>query len=236
MVWTRFALILLLILNGLALAAIAGWFGAPASVGEPERVANQLHPERVRFIGEQAPSASAAVSAAPAATADNTTAANEAPAPSAPPAEPPPASTLACASWSGLSAEEAERLAARIAEAGLTVRRHSGEAPASWWVRLPPQGSRDQAERKVRELKALGVTDYFIVQDAGPNQFAISLGLFKSEAAAHQQLAQLRSRGVRTAGVAPRLAVTQAVDVIATEEQLRRVATGLPAANATCTP
>ena len=68
-----------------------------------------------------------------------------------------------------------------------------------FWVYIPPLANRRAAEKKVSELKSLGVTEYFIVQESGPNNFAISLGLFSTSEAAESYLANLRDKGVRSA-------------------------------------
>jgi len=78
------------------------------------------------------------------------------------------------------------------------------EELASWWVFMPPQGSRPLALKKAAELKARGVEDYFIVSEEGPLRWALSLGVFRTEEAAQARLAALRTRGVRTAEVGPR--------------------------------
>ena len=62
---------------------------------------------------------------------------------------------------------------------------------------------RADADKKANELRALGISDFFVVQEAGPVQFALSLGVFKTEEAANNHLAQLRSKGIRSAIVAP---------------------------------
>lgn len=51
----RFLFVVLLALNALAFVAIQGWLGTPAVRGEPERLANQLHPERIRLAGRESP-------------------------------------------------------------------------------------------------------------------------------------------------------------------------------------
>ena len=68
-----------------------------------------------------------------------------------------------------------------------------------FWVYIPPLANRRAAEKKVSELKSLGVTEYFIVQESGPNNLAISLGLFSTSEAAESYLANLRDKGVRSA-------------------------------------
>ena len=61
----------------------------------------------------------------------------------------------------------------------------------SWWVMVPPLANKAEADKKVGELKELGVSDLFVVHDAGPNQFAISLGVFSSEKGGQEHLARL---------------------------------------------
>ena len=55
------------------------------------------------------------------------------------------------------------------------------------------------------ELKALGVDDFFVIQDAGSYQWSISLGVFRSEAAAQARIADLKAKGVRSAQVGARV-------------------------------
>ncbi len=75
---------------------------------------------------------------------------------------------------------------------------------ASYWVFIPPQASRQGANRKAAELRKLGVEDFFVVQEDPRFRFAVSLGIFKTEEAAKAQLEQLRSKGVRSARVGAR--------------------------------
>ncbi|QDF95868.1 hypothetical protein CJ010_04565 [Azoarcus sp. DD4] len=239
----RLFLILLLVLNALAFAAIQGWLGSTPPQGEPERVGNQLHPERIRFATDSVtelptpPAGGDTPPGAPSEQASPTPALDRAATAQAD--TPDPAAEQPCVAWSGLGTDEANRLVARLQAAAINARQISIDTPNSWWVRVPPQGGREQAERKVKELKALGVSDFFIVQDAGPNQFAISLGLFKTEAAANQQLAQLRNKGVRSAGVAPRMSTQYRVEANASAERLTSFTnadTRLDAARGTCQP
>jgi hypothetical protein len=82
---------------------------------------------------------------------------------------------------------------------------------ANFWVFIPPQRNRAAANRKVGELKRLGVDEFFIVQDDPEYRFAISLGVFKSEDAAKARLDQLRAKKVRTARVGKRETQVQRV-------------------------
>ena len=58
--------------------------------------------------------------------------------------------------------------------------------------------------RKAAELKTLAVNEYFVMQDEGPNRWAISLGVFRTEDGARARLAALRAQGVRTAQIGER--------------------------------
>jgi len=78
------------------------------------------------------------------------------------------------------------------------------EYDKGYWVYIPPLKNRAAVNRKISQLKVRGVNDYFVVWDAGPTQFAISLGVFKTQEAASGYLKQLRSRDVRTAQVGER--------------------------------
>ncbi|HNV91842.1 MULTISPECIES: SPOR domain-containing protein [Thauera] len=285
----RFLLILLLILNALAFAAIGGWLGGEPPAGEAGRIAAQLHPERIRLANEtgatglapvaaeppppaavvaRAPSAPEATAAAPpdtttgnaparAATDDATLpAAQVAPEPAHPPAaeiapaaEPPPAEPALvpapspappalCHVWADLGASEADRLAQRLRRIGITAARSRSETPEAWWVRIPPQRNRSEAERRVVELNLLGVSDTFIVQESGPNQNAVSLGLFKTENRARILLGQLRAKGVENAGIEPRMGTSYRIQANVPANELRIVesaAPGLRARRQACT-
>jgi hypothetical protein len=141
----------------------------------------------------------------------------------------------ACVAYAGITVRQAERIeqAARSAGSALDVERETIEAPSGWWVRLPPAESLQAAERRARELRALGVSDLFIIREAGPNQFAISLGLFGTESRARQHLADLESRRVRGAEITVRNPGVLRIEVSGPAARVRsvvdRVANELPA-------
>jgi len=116
---------------------------------------------------------------------------------------PPPA---ACVEWGALGAVEAVRADAALAALGLpagAMLRRVTELDG-YWVHMAPLKSKAEIDRKIGELKALDVTEYYVVQDAGPWRNAVSLGLYKSEAAANTEMERLRERGVRSAIVTRR--------------------------------
>lgn len=206
----RLLFIVLLLLNLLALAASTGLLGIRTPQGEPERLTNQLNPERIRLSGEPAttvfdtvPPASAETAPADGPRPDEGTAAGSTPAPA----------VMHCIAFEGLGNDTADAVVRSFAVPELSVQRTGADAITGWWVRIPPDGTREYAERKGRELRELGITEFYIVQDSGPNQYAVSLGLFKTEGAAKQHLERLRRSGVRSASISTRSTTVYRVEV-----------------------
>jgi hypothetical protein len=119
---------------------------------------------------------------------------------------PAPVRADACVEWGPFSVEELGR--ARAALEPLALGNRLVTAPVSvtagWWVYLPPLRSRDAAERKIVELKSLGVEESYLVPERGDWENAISLGIFRSEEGAQRFLEALRAKGVRSAIVGSR--------------------------------
>ena len=131
-----------------------------------------------------------------------------APAKAAPPAAPitATATPAACLEWGNFAGPGIARAELALAELQLApgqIERVVLEA-GGYWVHIPPLKNKSEADRKVRELRDLGVTEFFVVQDAGQWRNAISLGIFRSEEAAQVFLAGLKQRGVRSAIAARR--------------------------------
>ena len=107
----------------------------------------------------------------------------------------------ACLEWgvfAGPAVAKAEAALARLELPPAQVERVVADS-GGYWVYMPPQKNKADADRKLGELKALGVTEFFLVQDAGQWRNAISLGIFSTDEAAQAYLAKLKERGVRTA-------------------------------------
>ncbi len=75
---------------------------------------------------------------------------------------------------------------------------------ASHMVYIPPLGDKEAADNKAAELKRIGITNYFIIQDNSNLRWGISLGVFKTEEAAKTHLANLNRQGVRSARIGAR--------------------------------
>lgn len=184
-------LVFVLVLGNLLFYAFsAGYFGHPDNP-DAGRLAQQVAPEKMRLVSR-----------------------GEAP-PVVKPAEPPPAPAPdpepvvenTCLRWDNLATAEADRLGKLLADkfaAFKTSKRTVASEGSGWWVFIPPLPGKAEAEKKGGELRQLGVDDYFIIQEAGPNQFGISLGVFTSEKGAQERLAELKGKGVKSARQGPR--------------------------------
>lgn len=217
----------LLLLANLALFGWMRW--GPALKEDPGVPALQapLNVDKVRLLdhapssavettSRTAPAVALALSPAQAAPAS-------APVPPAPPASavssaPPPASTPAqakktepkmssCAEWGEFSGSDLLRAQQDLAtlKLGARLAQRIVEQDRGYWVYMPPQPNRAGVERKLQQLKERGIYDHFVVQEEGEWQYAISLGVFKTEEAARKFLAFLRTKDVRTARVGERM-------------------------------
>jgi hypothetical protein len=107
----------------------------------------------------------------------------------------------ACLEWGGFAIAEAPRgeEALKGLALGERLAQSRTEETAGWWVYIPAQGNRAGALKKTAELKGLGIDDYFVVQEEGKMQWAISLGVFRTEESAKSRLEALKAKGVRSA-------------------------------------
>lgn len=180
-----------------------GYFGT-ASGGEAERMSTQIEPDKLRIAGKAAPPAVAA--ALPR---------NE------------------CRGLAGLEREAAGKLAELLAgrDAQLKIEQRALEEPTSWWVHISPQPNGAQADKKAAELSKLGIKDFYVVRESGPNQFAVSLGLFKNEEGAKEYLGSLQKKGVKSARILARETASDKmiVEVRGSADQLAKGLSELPA-------
>jgi len=112
----------------------------------------------------------------------------------------------ACLEWGSFTSTELPRAEAAIERIGLGDRVSSRqlEDNAGYWVYIPPLITQEDAEKKIGELKDLGVSEYFLIQDHPKWKYAISLGIFRSEESAKKFHAGLVDKGVRSAVVGKR--------------------------------
>jgi hypothetical protein len=194
-------LMLFLVLLNVGFFAWSKFIAPVESGADPQPLTRQLEPDRLRIV-PTAPTASNVPDVAPGTSTPATAVATPAPAPPA-----PRPTRIACLEWGSFTLADAPAAARVVGSLGLTDRltQRRTEETAGWWVFIPPQRDQRQgAQRKARELRALGVKDYFIVQEEGPNRWAISLGVFRTEARARARLEALEQKKVRSAEVGPR--------------------------------
>ena len=193
----KFVFWLLAGINLLVFAIGQGYLGSFRSeTREPARLKNQLQAEKLTLLTQE-----------------------QAMAPTAPPAAETPSAaaaapqSYACTEVGNFVLADARRFETQIAALDLGDRQSrrnvAGQDISSYMVYIPPQGSKDGADRKAGELKQLGVTNYFIMNEASPLRWGISLGVFKSESSAQTQLASLNKQGVHSARVAPRYSASK---------------------------
>lgn len=194
-------------------------------VASPPAVISALAPQKIPSSNSaplaEASSAPLAVSltdsanSAPISSPQSTSApvATEAPLPPTPAAEAARADNnqmKACVVYSGLSAEQVATVsqATREVKEKINVREVNATAPEkpqiSYWVSIAPLGGKAGAIRRAGELRAAGISEFFVVQEAGANQYAISLGLYRNQASAQRQLESLRRQGITNARIVTR--------------------------------
>ncbi|HEV7477151.1 MAG TPA: SPOR domain-containing protein [Burkholderiales bacterium] len=211
-------LFLVLVLANLAL--FAWWrYLSPADSGlDRLPLARQIEPDKLKIVPPAELTRAPAKKAAPPAAAP----ASQAATPGA----------QSCLEWGSFTLADAPRMEKALEPLGLGERlaQRRTEETAGWWVFIPSQGSRQAALKKVVELKALGVEEFFVLAEDSQFRWALSLGVFRNEDAAQARLAALRNQGVRTARVGPRELVVpkvwlqvKSVDA-ATEARLKEIA------------
>lgn len=220
----KFVFWLLAGVNLLVLAIGQGYLGSfRTETREPARLKNQLQASKLTLLTQEQATAPAALPAAEGAAA--------AAAPAAPP-------SYACTEVGNFLLADGRRFEAQVAALDLGDRQSrrnvAGQDISSYMVYIPPQGSKEGADRKAGELKQLGVTNYFIMNESSPLRWGISLGVFKSETSAQSQLASLNKQGVHSARVAPRYSASKQLAYqfrdldAATRARLEKIKTQFP--------
>ena len=203
MFW-RILCVLLLLANGLFYAWSQGHFGRLDDGREPQRLGHQLDADKLQVRPMTAEELAA----------------------------PAPAATRTCQHSAALALSEAEALLTQLQELASPATgadaAASSEAPAEQlsmsvqplalpprqWVHIPPLENRALMEKKLQELKQLGINDVDPRLEAGSDRFAIGLGLFDDPERAQAHLQQLNRRGIRSAIISPRERPAQQAQVV----------------------
>jgi hypothetical protein len=179
----RLAFLILLFANLLLFGWTGGYFTVSEAGREPERLDRQLQPERLRILPATALQAATATPVST--TPDSTT---------------PADAGQACRQIGGLTPAEAEALAKTLSSLpDWRVRVIPQEVPPLHWVVIPGLPNRATAEKKLGELKSLGIEQVQVVEHAVHGPFAISFAMLPAEPAANDLLQDLQRKGVRSA-------------------------------------
>lgn len=118
-----------------------------------------------------------------------------------------------CLEWGQFSGDTLKRVAQALEklQLGEMLVQHKAEKSGGHWVYVTPRKTQQEAQKKVDELKQLGVQESYIVREPSAMQYAISLGIFSTAEAAAKYLDQLREKGVKSAVSGPR---TQEIEAI----------------------
>ncbi len=189
----RLAFLLLLLINIALWPFASGMLTLGNDGAEPLRLTSQIDPERIRIVPVGGGAAAPVVAIAPVVASEPASDAEVTPA-------------AVCRVLTGFTREQADPFVARAREAYPAVQVTESEQPGSpsWWVHIPDLATRQLADRKQAELRALGVREMALMPDADGQKFAISLGLFKTETAAKELMSSLNGQGVRSARIAMR--------------------------------
>lgn len=230
----RSLVLILLIVNATFFAWSRGWLSEwvgvrPDAQHEPQRLAQQLHAERIMLIPTSQPepparrrptddaastaaaaasvpglASSSSSSAAASATAP-TTASTAAPAASLVTAgSPRPAEATLCIEAGPFNSEDASAADRAMRAAALPATawaRQSVVVGGQWMVYMGPYPDDDLYARKLTELRRIKNLNFDEVRSPASLAQGFSLGRFPSEADAETRLASLRQRGIRTARV-----------------------------------
>jgi hypothetical protein len=112
-----------------------------------------------------------------------------------------------CVEWGPFSDADRVRAQADLEplQIGRLVSQRPVQADPMWWVNTGPVPSRATADKRAAELRLLAIDDLSVV-DSGRGQFTVSLGMFRTEAAANARVEALATRGVAGTRVEPRQA------------------------------
>jgi len=230
---TKWVLSLLLVVN-IVFFAVMQWGAALTRDVEAVSAQTPLNTDKIRLVSDVVPASSAA-SASSAIISSNTV-------PFA------PASILSselasipktgkqCMEWGEFSGRGLADAQAGLAtlKLGEKLSQRVVEHVGGFWVFMPPLKTSAEVQRKISQLKKLGIDDYFVVQEEGAWLNTISLGVFRTEDAAQKFHESLREKGVRSAKVGERMSklkftvfVLKDADV-ATTEKIKALQKGFP--------
>ncbi len=118
----------------------------------------------------------------------------------------PKQNKLYCLEWGDFSGEDLRKTTIELAKLKLgdKLGQREIEQDTGFWVYMPPLKTKARVRQKIRELKSLGVNEYYVVSGKGKWKNAISLGIFKTKDAAEKLYKKVKAQGVRSARMGER--------------------------------
>jgi SPOR domain len=150
-----------------------------AGVGEGARLSQQVQPDKIKLLSAQQVAALG----------------------------PDKVASLAdvCMEWGPM--QDADRARALVSleplNLGKLLSQKKVEVITNFWVFLPPAANKAAADKRLADLKGQGIQDVATI-DTGPQRFATSLGMFRTEDLAQARLTAIQQLGFTAARVAPR--------------------------------
>lgn len=119
---------------------------------------------------------------------------------------------LACFEWGDFSGSELVRAEAALKKLKLGDKftQHEVDRNINFWVYIAPLKDKAAANQKIAQLKARGVSDYFVMQEPAEWLNAISLGVFRSRESAQKFLEDMHAKNVSSAQMGERSSKTRA--------------------------
>jgi len=165
---------LLLLSNLVLLTLLPGPLPWTATL-EPQRLLQQVQPERVTMVVNSN-------------TNDTAT------------ATPSPEPCVEIGDFSASSAAKFESRLAKLKLPSLPLKQQV-QTPQASLVFIPPQSDEVSANRRITKLRALGFTDVSVVREPLARRWGISVGLFSSPELAAAQLENLKNAGIADARI-----------------------------------
>jgi len=130
-----------------------------------------------------------------------------------------------CIEWGPLSDIERTKAMADLEplQLGRLLSQRRVDIDSVYWVSLGPFANKSLADRRSADLRAQGITDVSTI-DSGRGQFAVSLGMFRTELAARARADALLRQGIGPTRVEPR-AQTMAQTMLVVRDPQQNVVT-----------
>lgn len=203
----RLAVLVLLLANAGYYAWSSGWLAdwglAPTSDAEPQRLRQQIEPDRLRLLPPAGAEGDATAPAPPAAPPAQVLASQ--PQPATAPAAPQPGVCLQAGSFDARQADALRATLAAWPQGSWQL--DATPVAGRWMVYMGRFADEEALARKRSELRALKVP---YDRPGAALEPGLSLGRFSTQEAAQRGMAQLAAQGVRTARVVQERAETSA--------------------------